>query len=326
MPANNPAPAPGVRCFGREWCAVQCGDMRHSSPASQIPASPSGPGIAPARTLGLFYRPGRPQDASARRRRPDLRTLSAAAALALAIPGCGGISLPGRSGSGSIVSDVQPTELRPRLSTQVYERLQTDNEADIYLTDLDPAVLNDPDALASATGHIVHLHMFLRPKAGRTPIEASAVTLTVRYTILADGVAGTYAGAGFVFPRGKPGEDRFAGRVVDATLRLAVATPGFVDRLGVATLRMPFSARLDPTVAGQARELLDTIALASQPVVDPTPLVRRADPDAEAADALPGSEIIDVQVEVPEPAPEPNTALPAQPPQEPEGAALPPER
>jgi hypothetical protein len=128
------------------------------------------------------------------------------------------------------------------------------NSADVYLSDIPSERLLDPnDSLADAAGSIVHIHMFLVPEAGSTPIDPTACNATVRQVVLAgprgpEGklpAVGVYGGGGFVLPGDDPGARSFSGDLFDATLKLTHATPGFVDRLGAARMSGEFAARRD---------------------------------------------------------------------------------
>ncbi|MBL8762643.1 MAG: hypothetical protein JNM07_00050 [Phycisphaerae bacterium] len=125
--------------------------------------------------------------------------------------------------------------------------------ADLYLTDLPLNRLQNPnDSLADVSGSLVHVHLFLVPKAGSTPIDATACNATVRQLVFAQGVLGLYAGGGFFNPSGDPGDPELAGSMRGASLRLARSSPGFADRLGPVTLAGTFGA---PRSEGLARNL-----------------------------------------------------------------------
>ena len=82
--------------------------------------------------------------------------------------------------------------LTPQFTTAAY--FPTDqNTADIYLSDIPASELANPATdLTGKGGNIVHIHVFLIPSAGMTPIENTACNITVRHLIL----------AGRVTPRG----------------------------------------------------------------------------------------------------------------------------
>jgi hypothetical protein len=134
--------------------------------------------------------------------------------------------------------------------------------ADIYLTDIPERLLTKPDGLSRAEGSIVHVHLFLEPRAGRTPVANTACNVAVRHIVLArahpgDGDSakasrvrvGEYAGGGFAKPRDDIGDDPLRATITGATLRLVRADEGFRDLLGPATLKAVFKAKRDDALA-----------------------------------------------------------------------------
>jgi len=181
-----------------------------------------------------------------------------------------------RAGIGSrteFASTSTSATLRPSLPTRVYTS-EDRNTVDLYLTDIDLDTLSEPDTLAGATGQIVHIHMFLRPKPGSTPIDRTAVSVTVRYIVLADGRAGVYAGGGFMLPTGEPDGGRFGGSIPEATLRLAGATEGFDDLIEHGVLTFRGRARRDDEVAEIIGRAMDRLAVSVDPVGDDADLLR----------------------------------------------------
>jgi hypothetical protein len=158
--------------------------------------------------------------------------------------------------------------LTPRFTTAAY--FPTDqNTADIYLSDIPSSELaKSATDLTGMSGNIVHIHVFLIPSAGMTPIENTACNITVRHLILAGRVTvqtsdhdaqstpappvpaiGLYGGGGFMVTSSDPGDDPFSGTIRDASVRLTRASPAFTDRLGPATTAGKFTAPLDAKLA-----------------------------------------------------------------------------
>jgi hypothetical protein len=161
-----------------------------------------------------------------------------------------GVALTGCAGDSQIrVAAVRSDAVdAPRLPTTAY--LTADGaSAEVYLTDLDPRDLDPGTDLARVSGRIIQFKMFLAPKAGSTPIESSACSVTVRHIVLAGGAIGVYSGGGFLLPRGSAGEAEFSGSVREATLRLTGQRGPFVDRLGPAILTGSFSAPRNEALA-----------------------------------------------------------------------------
>ena len=193
--------------------------------------------------------------------------------------GCGTIGFGGR-GQNQLQSADTGTTLSPRLTTMVYaepagydELPDRHNEqiVDIYLTDLSRQVLtafatSPSDASLPAEFQIVHLHMFVRPHAGRTPIEPTSINAAVRYLIAADGRAGLYAGGGFVLPGGEPDGNDFRGKMTRGAVRLVAKGTGFVDQLGAADAQLGFDAEFNPGVAAGARAVLESMLTQTTPI------------------------------------------------------------
>lgn len=202
------------------------------------------------------------------------RRLAPALALALAcLPACtiGGF---GSAGNAEVLSAESPVKLNPSFRVQAYRSADA-NTADVYLTDLSDADLTklfaEGGAWGEVEGQIVHLHMFVRPKPGRTPIEGTAASCTVRYIVLARGEVGVYDGAGFLQPGWAPGSSKFAGGVKQASLRLTRATDRFRDLLGPSQMTLRFSAKQDPDTAGALAARTEALARYAKPVLDTTP-------------------------------------------------------
>lgn len=136
----------------------------------------------------------------------------------------------------------------PTLPTAVY-LAKDPNTADIYLTDLDETALDRGTSLSGVSGRIVHLHLFLSPRPGSTPIESSACSVVIRHIVLAGEAIGVYGGGGFLMPRGRLGDREYGGTIRDATLRLTDQAGSFVDRLGPSTMEARFVARRDEALA-----------------------------------------------------------------------------
>lgn len=174
--------------------------------------------------------------------------------------GCGSLSgihltSVAREGGGSL-------ELRPR--TSAYSAGDR-NTADVYITDL-PAQALDPNAdLKGVSGQLVHIHLFITPEAGNTPIASSACSASVRYVVIADGRIGVYGGGGFLNPSTSPGDRVLAGTLRDATLRLVSATNEFGDRLGASKLDCSFRVTLDQRLAGALAARLESILSQTSP-------------------------------------------------------------
>ena len=184
------------------------------------------------------------------------RALPLFLALAFLSASCG--MLPG--GRSSIVFDstARGHVLHPALTTQVFTA-ESLNSADVYLTDI-PGVGTPEGVGEGMTGNIIHIHMFLYPKAGQTPIDFTASNTTITHVVLAKGAYGIYAGAGFLLPSSKPTKgSTFKGNIADATMMPVSATSGFNDLLGWNELSGSINAKRDDDRAEQIRAFLAAI-------------------------------------------------------------------
>ncbi len=170
---------------------------------------------------------------------------------AIVLPACsfsGGGPIRAQSVSTSTALELIPT-------IRGYRAIDK-NTADVYLTDLPRAALERGADLSEVSGQILHLHLFISPEAGSTPIDSTACSVTLRLLVISRGQVGAYGGGGFIMPDSDPGEDDFDGSMDRATLRYVGGTPGFADRLGPSELSGAISApRDDPTAAMIAAQL-----------------------------------------------------------------------
>ncbi|MFG0292111.1 MAG: hypothetical protein ACF8MJ_03040 [Phycisphaerales bacterium JB050] len=193
--------------------------------------------------------------------------------VALTLPGCGGGGmLTGGPGSLRIVSTTQPTRLDASFRTAVYA-YSDENTADLYFTDLTPEQLQalatgqSVGATAPDGAQLLHVHLFLTPRAGRTPIEFTASNVTLTHYVLVGEEVGVYGGGGFLLPSRmftrEPGNDRFGGQMREATLRFLNGTSGFEDRLGSTTVDGTVNATLDPEGARQMATVISQLSRAA---------------------------------------------------------------
>lgn len=156
------------------------------------------------------------------------------------------------------------------LPVQAYAALDG-NTADVYMTDLPPAALQPDGDLSNVWGQFVHLHLFVSPKAGQTPIANSACSVTVRHVVIARGQIGVYGGGGFLIPGTDPGDDYLTGSIRGATCRLVALSPGFVDRLGASEFRTTFKVPKDDAQARELAARLSEILGLAKPLPAPLP-------------------------------------------------------
>jgi hypothetical protein len=184
--------------------------------------------------------------------------IALAASAALLVTGCGQPLLGGGQGALTIASLREGGTLAPAARTAIY-RSADKNTADLIISDLPLESLASLGvADTQPVGVVVHVHMFLLPKAGRTPIDPTASNATTTVYVFAGDAAGVYRGGGFFLPSDEPGGRNFHGRLADADLRLFRASDYFNDRLGPSTMSGRLSVRRDgPATAS----ILDRLAV-----------------------------------------------------------------
>lgn len=163
--------------------------------------------------------------------------LAGLAGPAFVLGGCGGSALTIES-SRAVVS--------PTIATAVYAT-NDPNIADIYLSDLPPEALVERLAtgVVGEPMTVIHIHMFIEPRAGKTPVDFGASNVVIRQFVFTGQSLGVYGGGGFYLTKDGPGASVLSGRIRDASLRLISSKDGFADRLGPATLAGKVSARRD---------------------------------------------------------------------------------
>jgi len=179
------------------------------------------------------------------------------AAAGMPVAGCGFLGFS--SGSGKLTSTGSGASLSANFSTRVYSGNEV-NVADFYLTDLPASVWEQGGDVSDVSGNILHIHMFIAPKAGSTPIESTASSATVRWMVLAQGRIGIYGGGGFFTESGDVGDSGLGGTLSDASLRLVQASPGFADRLGPSVLSLSIDTKHDETVAAGIARAISSLA------------------------------------------------------------------
>lgn len=186
----------------------------------------------------------------------------------MALGGCGSIG----GGSPRLVSAGSlGGVLNADLPTRFYTSTDR-NTGDFYLTNLPDSLWKagaDPSAME---GVIVHVHMFMSPKAGRTPIATTANSCTVRVLVLSQGQLGMFGGGGYLTKSGTSGLPTLGASVADSSLRLMRATPGFSDALGPSVFTGSFTCPRDEAQARLMSRAIGSLLTATTPVT-PEPIV-----------------------------------------------------
>ncbi len=212
------------------------------------------------------------------------RSVTVLAGLACLSGGCSSISttFTGTRNAIEIRSVESGAGVRPDMKRMVYQ-FHDKNSADIILSDFDLADLTEFSNVPT-DGQIMHVHFFVRPRPGRTPIAQTACSATVRHIVISRGEIGVYTGAGFMTPKGTPGDSSFGGSIGQAPMRLARATEFFFDPLGPCVASISFSARLDDERTRSLVALVDRLAYVAEAVdslVIPMPVPQEAAPEPE---------------------------------------------
>jgi len=125
-------------------------------------------------------------------------------------------------------------------------------------------IMSDLSSEALKGGHfdggtVLVIDMFLRPKAGSTPIEGTATNASFRQVIFPDSeIVGVYGGGGFVYPTSKVSSGSFSADIFDATLKLVRSTDGFADRMHIVQMTGTIEAGRDDEAVSTIAILLNT--------------------------------------------------------------------
>jgi hypothetical protein len=161
---------------------------------------------------------------------------------ACSVGGCGA------RGTVRIESKISEAVLAPTPRLFAF-RPSGESGADLLITDLTREQLDPGIPLDALEGNITHIHMFLYPRAGMTPIENTASTTTIRHVVLSRGAVGVYGGGGFLSPKGGTDDRFFGGRMREAPVVLTEATPDFHDPLGASSMSVDIRAPQDEALS-----------------------------------------------------------------------------
>jgi len=121
---------------------------------------------------------------------------------------------------------------------------------------------------------LLHVQLLWLPKAGSTPMDATATNACVRYVVLSNGEIGLYSGAGFALPDSDLDAKRITVTLYDASLQLQDATANFNDLLTPAQMTGTFTATRNDNAEQQlnhAASQLVTNALGKTRLVSAAP-------------------------------------------------------
>jgi hypothetical protein len=112
---------------------------------------------------------------------------------------------------------------------------------------------------------LLHVHLFWRPRPGKTFDNPSTVDATIRYAILTKQGVAVYCGTGFVYPKKRRFSDQLVVQIENARLRLEAQHGDAPDLLGNARVVGELLARNNAALAVDLRRELDLCAARSEP-------------------------------------------------------------
>jgi hypothetical protein len=194
--------------------------------------------------------------------------VSSAVFLSFPLAGCSGIGFGGSAGS-SITRDSSGLIFETEYPIRAYT-YDDRNTADVYMTDLSDAELSafftESRDWSQITGTIARVHLFLSPKPGRTPIEPTAASTSIRWIIITEGEIGVYDGAGFMIPGGRVTGGSISGSIRNAPLKLTRKTPGFADPLVTPEIDIRFGTKVDEQSADELAARVEALAARAEPI------------------------------------------------------------
>jgi hypothetical protein len=132
---------------------------------------------------------------------------------------------------------------------------QVDNCGDYHF--VGRATREPVDGGSGRITQLLYVHLFWRPRPGKTFADKTNSNATIRYAIVTDSGVAVYAGTGFVYPKRK----RFGSDVVAtlerARLRLESLVGQAPELLGEARLTGKLVARQDPNLTMDVRRELE---------------------------------------------------------------------
>lgn len=113
------------------------------------------------------------------------------------------------------------------------------------------------DGTGGTIAQLLHVHLFWRPRPGKTFDNPSAVDATIRYAIVTKQGAALYCGTGFVYPQMRRLSDDVLVKIEVARLRPEAQVGEPPELLGPARLSGKLVAAEDASLAVDLRRQLD---------------------------------------------------------------------
>lgn len=172
-----------------------------------------------------------------------LATLALASAIAAG--GCGGALRWWAAPQGAEVTveglGNRPGELASELPISVYAVRPAEETHWSSDRSLEELARGDFDS-----ARFLHVQLLWEPIAGKTSIASTATNVVARLVIVSGDEIGVYAGGGFAWPWGDPGDDDRTLVITGSSLSLIARTKGFVDLLSPAEITGTVVSRHDP--------------------------------------------------------------------------------
>lgn len=121
---------------------------------------------------------------------------------------------------------------------------------------------DNPDGEVS---QLLHVHLFWKPRPGKTYDNPSTMDATIRYAIITERGSAVYSGTGFVYARQRRMSDELIVEIESAQLRLERQQGDAPDVLGAVRAAGELLAQRDAALAVGLRRELDLRAGPSAP-------------------------------------------------------------
>lgn len=119
---------------------------------------------------------------------------------------------------------------------------------------------SEDDGDGDSADHLLHVHLFWKPRPGKTFDNETSIDATIRYAIVTSNGASVYAGTGFVYPKKRRMGDQITAEIEVARLRLVSQTGDVPEILGDSRVSGTLAAENN---AGLAIDLLREIDVRS---------------------------------------------------------------
>ncbi|MFQ5805635.1 MAG: hypothetical protein ACE5I3_04205 [Phycisphaerae bacterium] len=113
------------------------------------------------------------------------------------------------------------------------------------------------DGTGGTITQLLHVHLFWKPRPGKTFDNPTTVDAIIRYAIVTDSGVAVYSGTGFVYPKRRRVSDELIAEIEIARLRLDSEAGDAPELLGAARLTGKLVAQNNASLAVDLRRQLD---------------------------------------------------------------------